>query len=79
MSLSRYKLRITGQGLQQKTCRIYLTVSTGQMPHGILPNGEVDWGLAIVSKIISDHGGKVWAESIEGVGTSFLFYTKKKK
>ena len=34
-------------------------------------------GLAIVKKIISDHGGKVWAESIEGVGTSFYFTIKK--
>lgn len=34
-------------------------------------------GLAIVKKIISDHGGKVWAESIEGVGTSFYFTLKK--
>lgn len=34
-------------------------------------------GLAIVRMIISDHGGKVWAESIEGVGTSFYFTIKK--
>ena len=34
-------------------------------------------GLAIVRMIISDHGGKVWAESIEGVGTSFYFTLKK--
>lgn len=34
-------------------------------------------GLAIVKMIISDHGGKVWAESIEGVGSSFYFTLKK--
>lgn len=34
-------------------------------------------GLAIVKRIISDHGGKVWAESIEGVGSSFYFTVKK--
>ena len=34
-------------------------------------------GLAIVRRIISDHGGKVWAESIEGVGSSFYFTLKK--
>lgn len=34
-------------------------------------------GLAIVKMIISEHGGKVWAESIEGVGSSFYFTIKK--
>ena len=34
-------------------------------------------GLAIVRMIISDHGGKVWVESIEEVGTSFYFTLKK--
>lgn len=34
-------------------------------------------GLSIVRKIINDHGGRVWAESIEGVGTSINFLLKK--
>ncbi len=34
-------------------------------------------GLSIVKKIITDHGGKVWAESISGVGTSINFLLKK--
>lgn len=34
-------------------------------------------GLAIVKMIISEHGGRVWAESIEGVGSSFYFTIKK--
>lgn len=34
-------------------------------------------GLAIVKVIISEHGGNVWAESIEGVGSSFYFTLKK--
>lgn len=34
-------------------------------------------GLAIVKMIISDHGGEVWAESIEGVGSCFYFTLKK--
>ena len=29
-------------------------------------------GLAIVKKIIEDHNGKVWAESIEGQGTKII-------
>jgi histidine kinase len=34
-------------------------------------------GLAIVKRIVEEHGGKIWAESIEGVGTSMLFTLNK--
>ncbi|MGI5990251.1 MAG: sensor histidine kinase [Lachnospiraceae bacterium] len=35
-------------------------------------------GLAIVRKIIQDHGGKIWAESVEGQGTTMHIDLKKK-
>jgi len=34
-------------------------------------------GLAIVSRIVEEHGGKVWAESQEGEGTTVFFTLKK--
>ncbi len=35
-------------------------------------------GLAIVRKIITDHGGKIWAESVEGQSTTMHIDLKKK-
>ena len=34
-------------------------------------------GLSIVKKILEDHGGKVWANSKEGVGTVMFFVLRK--
>lgn len=34
-------------------------------------------GLSIAKKIIEEHGGRMWAESIEGQGTSIFFTLKK--
>lgn len=34
-------------------------------------------GLAIVKKIIGDHKGKIWAESVEGEGTTMHIYLQK--
>lgn len=36
-------------------------------------------GLSIAKKIIEEHGGQMWAGSIEGVGTSIFFTLKKYK
>ena len=35
--------------------------------------------MALTFAVTSAHGGKVWAESVEGVGTSIIFTLKKAK
>lgn len=36
-------------------------------------------GLAIARKIIEDHGGRIWAKSKEGIGTTICFTVKKEE
>ena len=36
-------------------------------------------GLSIAKKIIEEHGGKIWANSVEGEGTTMSFVLRKYK
>lgn len=42
---------------------------------GILGGSGI--GLSIVKKIVEEHGGKIWATSREGTGTTMYFVLRK--
>ena len=50
----------------------YTTLSCGQSKYG----GGTGAGLTIVKQIVERHGGKIWVESIYGIGTTFYFTLK---
>jgi PAS domain S-box-containing protein len=66
--LAHYWVRDNGAGIaasaQQRLFQVF------QRFHPDLASGD-GMGLAIVKRIVERHGGRVWAESEEGVGTTF--------
>lgn len=63
-----YQVNDNGAGIPASSQRRLFQVF--QRFHPELAPGE-GMGLAIVKRIVERHGGKVWAESQEGVGTNF--------
>jgi PAS domain S-box-containing protein len=69
-SMSHYWVRDNGAGLPVSSkARLFQVF---QRFHPQLAAGE-GMGLAVVKKIVERHGGRIWAEGEEGVGTAFHF------
>jgi signal transduction histidine kinase len=66
--VAHYWIRDNGAGIAASSQPRLFQVFQRFHPH--LASGE-GMGLAIVKRIIERHGGKMWAESEEGVGTTF--------
>jgi signal transduction histidine kinase len=66
----RYWVRDNGLGIPESgKSRLFQVF---QRLHPALASGE-GMGLAIAHCIVERHGGKIWAESQEGKGTTFFF------
>ena len=66
--LAHYWVRDNGAGIPASAQRRLFQVF--QRFHPDLASGD-GMGLAIVKRVVEHHGGRVWAESEEGVGTTF--------
>lgn len=69
----QFSIRDTGPGIPKENLEMVFEKfhqSPGQAPGSIKGTGL---GLAFVKHIITAHGGRVWAESEPGEGTTFLF------
>jgi signal transduction histidine kinase len=61
----RIEIADTGAGLKPEECQRLFTPYYATRRHG------ADLGLATVQAVVQDHGGRVWAESAPGAGTTF--------
>lgn len=67
------KFEDNGRGIAKKDLeKIFERFYRADQSRNSSKNGS-GLGLAIAKKIIKDHGGRIWAESIEGQGTSIIF------
>ncbi|NUU01456.1 sensor histidine kinase [Herbaspirillum robiniae] len=67
--LNTYFVRDNGLGIPATHMSKMFTAF--QRLHGNVAQGE-GIGLALVKRVVERHGGKIWAESEEGVGTTFF-------
>jgi signal transduction histidine kinase len=67
-TMAHYWIRDNGAGIPAPVQRRLFQVF--QRFHPDLAPGE-GMGLAIVKRVVEKHGGKVWADSQEGIGTTF--------
>ncbi len=73
----RVEIQDNGKGIARKELpyifdRLYRTDASRNSSRG-----GSGLGLSIARKIIEEHGGKIWAESTEGVGTTMIFVLRK--
>jgi PAS domain S-box-containing protein len=71
--MAKFSVLDSGIGIKEEdTCRLFKTFE--QLDSGIARNyGGTGLGLAISKKLVELHGGKIWAESKYGEGTTFTF------
>jgi signal transduction histidine kinase len=62
----RVSIRDTGKGMQAAEQERVFT------PYFTTKESGTGLGLPIVERIINDHGGAIWLNSAEGVGTTFF-------
>lgn len=71
---SQITLSVTdnGRGMSAETIKSVFT-KFYRSTDVIKTHAGLGMGLYVASKIINDHGGKIWAESTEGSGSTFFF------
>lgn len=68
-----FSIRDTGRGIKEENLNKLFTVDTKYTTEGTAGEKGSGLGLSLVNEIIEKHGGKVWAESEYGKGSTFKF------
>lgn len=71
--ISLRKSGIRGTAFRPISCCTFSSISTAVKPRGTARAAASGIGLALARQLVQSHGGKLWAESKVGEGTSFFF------
>jgi signal transduction histidine kinase len=66
MRFCRLSIRDTGKGIARQSISQVFT------PYYTTKESGTGLGLPIVERIVNDHGGSIWFNSAEGMGTTFF-------
>ena len=62
-----------GVGMSEETCKKLFLVSSNMTSKGTVGEKGSGLGLLLCKEFVDKHGGKIWAESKEGLGSTFHF------
>ena len=59
--------------MSEETCKKLFLVSSNMTSKGTVGEKGSGLGLLLCKEFVDKHGGKIWAESEEGLGSTFHF------
>ena len=71
--MSTVAVQVEGVGMNQNTLSMLFSIDNKITRPGTEGEASTGLGLILCKEFVEKHGGKIWAESSPGLGTTFYF------